>query len=143
MREMLRVELPWYLLDHDRDPAWRRKFCLYAYLHSARDWLIYIGKSDRQTVRQRLHGDHKAALFEFFWDKYGIDQVRVLQSDLVLEEGRRRSSDLRGLVESLLIMRLQPPGNIAYRASRPYRPGVGVKCTGDWPFKRSGFYDWT
>src|SRR6266568_8792055 len=139
---MLRVELPWYLLDHDRDPAWGRNFCLYAYLHSARDWLLYIGKSDRQTVRQRLHGDHKAALFEFSWDKYGIDQVRLLQSDLVLEEGRRRSSEVLSDVETLLIMRLQPPGNVASTRSRLYRPGLRVTCTGDWPFKRARFRDW-
>jgi len=140
--EILRVELPWYLLDHDRDQAWQANFCLYAYLHPERDWLLYVGKSDRQTVRQRLHGDHKAALFGFFWHRYGVDQVRVLQSDLVLEEGRRRSPELLGDVETLLIIRLQPPGNIANTRSRPYRPGLRVTCTGDWPFKRAGFHDW-
>ena len=143
MPDVFRVEIPWVALDDDRDPTWRENFCLYSYLHPERDWLLYIGKADYQSVRQRLHGDHKADLFDFFARRYGIDQVRVLQGDLVLEEGRRRSSDLLGLIESLLIMRLQPPGNVAYRASRPYRPGLRVKCTGDWPFKRSGFYDWT
>ncbi len=143
MPDLLRVEISWIALDDDRDPAWAADFCLYAYLHPDRDWLLYIGKADYQTVRQRLHGDHKADLFDFFARQYGIEQVRVLHGDLVLEEGRRRSSDLLGLVESLLIMRLQPPGNIAYTASRPYRPGLTVKCTGDWPFKRSGFHDWT
>jgi len=142
MPEILRVELPWYLIDHNRDAAWQANFCLYAYLHPEHDWLLYIGKSDRQTVRQRLHGAHKADLFEFFWRKYEIEQVRVLQSDLVLEEGRRRSSELLGIVESLLIMRLQPPGNWANTQSRSYRPGLRVKCTGDWPFKRTGFHDW-
>ncbi len=143
MPGLLRVEIPWVALDDDRDPAWTENFCLYAYLHPDRDWLLYVGKADYQTVRQRLHGDHKADVFDCFERRYGIDQVRVLQGDLVLEKGRRRSSDLLGLVESLLIMRLQPPGNVAYRASRPYRPGLRVKCTGDWPFKRSGFNDWT
>src|SRR6266851_7481948 len=138
---VLRVEVPWMALDDDRDPGWSANFCLYSYLHPERDWLLYIGKADQQTVRQRLHGDHKAEVFDFFEGEYGIEQVRVLQGDLVLEEGRRRSSDLLGLVESLLIMRLQPPGNVAYRESRPYRPGLRVKCTGDWPFRRSGFYD--
>src|SRR5437870_287002 len=142
MPEVLRVEIPWIALDDDRDPTWTKNFCLYAYLHPERDWLLYIGKSDYQTVRQRLHGDHKAALFDFFWRKYGIDNVRVLQSDLVLEEGRRRSSELLGDVETLLIMRLQPAGNVANTRSRLYRPGLRVRCTGDWPFKRGGFYDW-
>src|SRR5258708_31162234 len=99
MPEILRVELPWYSLDLDRDPAWQANFCPYAYLHPERDWLLYIGKSCCQTVRLRLHGDHKAALFGFFWHKYGIDQVRALQSDLVFEEDRR-SSELLGHIET-------------------------------------------
>jgi hypothetical protein len=142
MSSALRVEIRWVELEDERDPGWQANFCLYAYLHPERDWLLYIGKADLQTVRERLHGDHKAELFDFFWQRYGIDGVRVLQGDLVLEDGRRRSSELLGLVESLLIMRLQPPGNVANTRSRPYRPGLRVKCTGDWPFKRAGFHDW-
>jgi hypothetical protein len=137
------VEVAWVALDDDQDPAWGANFCLYAYLHPERDWLLYIGKADHQTVRQRLHGDHKADVFDFFERQYGIEQVRVLQGDLVPEEGRKRSSELLSLIESLLIIRLQPPGNVAYRESRPYRPGLQVKCTGHWPFKRAGFHDWT
>src|SRR5436309_2393381 len=110
MSSILRVEIPWVELEHHRDPAWRANFCLYAYLHPERDWLLYIGKADFQSVRQRLHGDHKAALFRFFWRDYGIEQVRVLQGDLVLDENRRRSSGLLGTVETLLIMRLLPSG---------------------------------
>ena len=142
MPPILRVELPWIELRDRRDPEWQADFCLYAYLHPERDWLLYIGKADYQTVRERMHGDHKADLFDFFWDRYGIDEVRVLQGDLVREDGGRRSSELLGLVESLLIMRRQPPGNIANTRSRAYRPGLRVRCTGDWPFKRAGFHDW-
>lgn len=96
-----------------------------------------------QTVRQRLHGDHKAELFDFVSQRYGIEAVRVLQGDLVLEDGRRRSSPLLADVKSLLIMRLQPSGNVANTCSRSYRPGLRVQCTGDWPFRRTGFHDWT
>ena len=39
--------------------------------------------------------------------------LKVIQGALLLEEGRRRSSELVADVESLLIIRLQPPGNIA------------------------------
>ena len=142
MAELLRVELPWVALDEDRHPAWQANFCLYAYLHPERDWLLYVGKADFQTVRQRLHGDHKAVLFDLFDRRYGIDQVRVLQSDIVPEDGRRRTSQLLALIETLLIMRLHPPGNLASTRSRAYRPGLRVYCTGDWPFKRTGFHDW-
>ena len=142
MPELLQVEVPWVALDDSRDPAWRANFCLYAYLHPERDWLLYVGKADYQTVRQRLHGDHKADLFDFLARRYGIDEVRVLQGDIIPEDGRRRSSQLLALVESLLIMRLQPPGNVASTRSRRYRPGLRVHCTGDWPFRRTGFHDW-
>ena len=142
MAEILRVEIPWYELNDDSDPAWRTNFCLYAYLHPDRNWLLYIGKADYQTLRQRLHGDHKAELFNYLCRTYDVNYLRILQGDLVLEAGRRRSSELLSLVESLLIMRLQPPGNIACTRSRAYRPGLRVRCTGDWPIKRAGFYDW-
>jgi len=142
LAEILRVEIPWYELDDDSDPAWRANFCLYAYLHPDRNWLLYIGKADYQSLRQRLHGEHKAYLFDYLCRRYDIDGFRILQGDLVLEQGRRRSCELLSLVESLLIMRLQPPGNVAFTRSRGYRPGLRVRCLGDWPIKRAGFYDW-
>jgi hypothetical protein len=142
MPRILRVEIPWVQLRQDREPLWQANLCLYAYLHPERDWLLYIGKADLQTVRQRLHGDHKDALFDFFWERYGIDEVRVLQGDLVLEDGRHRSAQLLADVETLLIIRLQPPGNVANTRSRTFRPGLRVRCTGEWPFRRAGFHDW-
>src|SRR5437773_1525541 len=126
MTSILLVEVSWTELDDNRHPYWRADFCLYGYLHPERNWLLYIGKADWQTVRRRLYGDHKAELFDYFRCRYGIDQVRVLQGDIVLEGGRRRSSQLLGLVESLLIMRLQPPGNVACTSSRHYRPALRV-----------------
>jgi len=68
-------------------------------------------------------------------------QVRVLHGEPVLKEDRRRSSELLGDVESLLITRLRPFGNIQSRGSRVMRPGLRVQCTGDWPFRRFRFYD--
>lgn len=79
MAESLRVEIPWYELDDDSDPAWRATFCLYAYLHPDRNWLLYIGKADYQTLRQRLHGGHKADLFNYLCRRYDIDCFRILQ----------------------------------------------------------------
>jgi hypothetical protein len=92
-------------------------------------------------VRRRLHGDHKSRLFSDIWKKYGLDQVRVLHGSLVTQEGRRRSSELLADVESLIIMRLKPFGNIQSTVSRIVRPGLRVHCTGDWPFRRLRFHD--
>ncbi len=134
------VEVLWSELE-DGDPLWSSSFCLYAYLHAQRDWLLYVGKADYSSVRQRLHGAHKEQLFDDIYRRYGTEQVRVLHGDLVLPAGRRRSSELLGDVESLLIMRLQPFGNIQSRRSRFERRGLRVHCVGDWPFKRFRFHD--
>ncbi len=114
---------------------------LYAYLHPTRDWLLYIGKADYSTISRRLHGEHKAQLFEEIWRAYGVDEVRFLHGGLELEEGFRRSSELLADVESLLIKRLQPLGNISTTRTRIARPGLRVHCEGDWPFKRKRFHD--
>jgi hypothetical protein len=60
---------------------------------------------------------------------------------LLLQAGRRRSSELLADVESLLIKRLQPLGNIQCTESRISRPGMRVRCSGEWLSKRAGFYD--
>src|SRR5260370_17340313 len=106
---MLRVEIPWVALDDHPDPAWSESFCLYTYLHPDRNWLFYIGKADYQTVRQRLHGDHKANLFEYLCRTYEVNYFRILQGHLVLQPGRRRSSALLSLFQSLLIITPHPP----------------------------------
>ncbi len=67
----------------------------------------------------------------------------MIQGELELEEDRRLSSQLLADVESLLVMRLQPPGNISSTRSRIYRPGMRVKCAGDWPHRRNAFHDWS
>jgi len=87
MPDVLRVEIPWVALDDDRDPTWRENFCVYSYLHPERDWLLYIGKADYQTVRQRLHGDHKADLFDFFARRYGMTKSAFCKVTLSSRKG--------------------------------------------------------
>lgn len=135
------IQVRWSYLTTDDDPRWSEEYCLYTYLHPRRDWLLYIGKADYSTVRRRFHGDHKDQLFRDIRHRYHVSEVRVLHGELVLEPGRRRSSELLSDVESLLIMRLQPFGNIASTQSRITRPGLRVSCRGAWPFKRARFHD--
>ena len=71
------IAVDWSFLADTRDELWRDSFCLYAYLHPTRDWLLYVGKADFGTVRSRLRGDHKAALFRDIRREYGVDDVRV------------------------------------------------------------------
>jgi hypothetical protein len=137
----MEVQLHWTELQRERNRLWSANYCLYGYLHSERDWLLYIGKAGGSTVRQRLSGDHKNRLFRDIRKEYGIEAVRVLVGVLELEPGRRRTSELLADVESLLIMRLQPYGNISVTLSRIARPGLRVHCIGAWPFKRASFRD--
>lgn len=135
------VTVHWTLLEAKRDTLWSESFCLYAYLHPDRNWLLYIGKADYSTVRARFHGDHKDQLFRDIRRRYRVDEVRVLHGELELQDGRRRSSELVADVETLLIMRLQPFGNIGNTRTRISRPGLRVFCVGEWPFTRARFHD--
>jgi hypothetical protein len=137
------VWVHWTKLASDDDPRWDEQYCLYAYLQPQRDRLLYIGKADYSTLRSRWHGEHKDELFEDIWGVYGIgeDEVRVLHGELELEEGYRRSSELLADVESLLIKRLQPFGNISATKTRIARLGLRVYCEGAWPFRRKRFHD--
>ncbi len=136
------VWVHWTQLDAD-DPLWDEQYCLYAYLQPQRDRLLYTGKADYSTLRSRWRGEHKDQLFEDIWRVYGTgeDEVRVVHGDLELEEGCRRSSELLADVESLLIKRLQPFGNISATRTRISRLGLRVYCEGDWPLKRRRFND--
>jgi hypothetical protein len=80
-------------------------------------------------------------LFRDIRKDYGIDGVRVFVGALELENGRYRTFELLADVESLLIMRLQPYGNISATMSRIARPNLRVHCIGAWPFARASFRD--
>lgn len=135
------VRVHWAQLQRERNRLWSANYCLYSYLHPERNWLLYLGKAGGSTVRQRLSGDHKHRLFRDIRKDYGIDGVRVFVGALELENGRYRTFELLADVESLLIMRLQPYGNISATMSRIARPNLRVHCIGAWPFARASFRD--
>ena len=134
------VEVEWTRLK-ERDPLWQDRLCLYAYSDARTKRILYLGKADYQSVRQRLHGQHKDEIFYYCERRLGVEELDCLHGQLWPEEGRRRSSQLLADVESLLIMRLQPPCNVACTQSRYMRLGLRVKCVGDWPHRRTGFHD--
>lgn len=136
----MQIQIDWTYLSEGH-PLWHDSYCLYAYLHGARDWLLYVGKADRSSVRSRMHGSHKRNLYDDIIMEYGVDTLRVMHGELCLPEGSRRSSALLSDVESLLIHRLDPFGNIQSTQSRIMRPGLRVECVGDWPFRRRRFHD--
>jgi|SRR5579859_4537101 len=133
------VQVHWTELKSQRNSLLDETLCLYAYLHLTRDWILYIGKADFQSVWQRMWGKHKEEIIRDIRREYGIPQVRVMHGHLKVA---RRTSELLSDVESLLINRIKPYGNQHYMDSRPTsRPGMVVECTGDWPMTRYRFID--
>lgn len=137
----MNVRIDWLELKRQTNRLWCANYCLYAYLHPRRNWLLYLGKVCGSTVRQRLQGGHKERLFRDIEREYGIEDFRVLVGALILEPGRRRTPEVIADVESLLIYRLKPYGNISATRSRISRLGLAISCTGVWPFVRAGFRD--
>jgi hypothetical protein len=115
---------------------------LYLYLAKRPQKILYIGKADRCSVRERLRGAHKAGIFDHIANEMKIKRIEILVGQLCLQVGNRFSRQLLGDVESLLIYRLKPPANSQNIFSRSItRSGLSIECTGSWPIKRSRFID--
>jgi hypothetical protein len=113
---------------------------LYAYLHPRTKHILYIGKADYCSVRERLRGQHKCSVAQFF-KKLKISRVYALVGVLYLPKGIRFSSALLSDIESLLISELQPYANVQCITSRICRPGLSVTCRGSWPSRKRHFAD--
>lgn len=114
---------------------------LYAYLDASTQKLLYIGKADYQTVRQRYNGEHKKAMFLDLLGGLESFRISVIVGEPVLETGRRLSSALLADIESLLIYRIKPPLNKQCIQSRICRAGMVITCGGEWPYRRMRFID--
>jgi hypothetical protein len=127
----------WRIASDDSD-LWDYVRALYAYFTADDKEILYIGKAARKTVRERSEKKD-------FWDalerERNIHEHVVRVGEIWLDEGRKLSRELLLDVESLLIRRLRPWGNIRSRSSRISRPGLRVRCEGDWPLERCEFYD--
>jgi hypothetical protein len=133
----MEVHLKWKRMN-SRSSDFNR--VLYSYVDHSDDQILYIGKADFCSVRQRMRGEHKRGLYEYF-DEINVKKFNVIIGEFYLEENRRLSQELISDSESLLIKRLQPPGNIMSRSSRIMRPGLKVLCFGNWPHHRANFFD--
>ena len=114
---------------------------LYAYLHPNTNEILYIGKADYCTVKERLFGAHKEEIFEEMVSNLEITELHAIVGVLYFPENRRYSSELLADIESLLIIQVQPPYNIHSRKSRISRPGLKARCIGEWPHEQEHFID--
>lgn len=138
----------WSSITDYSDPKWNFTRCLYAYVHPRTGEICYIGKSDGlySSVRARFDGRDKDRAFAVIQA-----QRRVSKYDLGVIVGiirhtgtdsNRLTTELLDDMESLLIWYISPVGNERNIFSRPCcRPGMTVKCSGEWPHPTSTFQD--
>lgn len=127
------VKVHWQPLgDFDKDEYWKYLRCLYAYTTVNTDEILYIGKAWRNTIHERWKAPDKEKLWRALEEQRQIHEHCIMFGNLELEEGRKFSSELLSDVESLLIAREQPWGNIQSKKSRISRRNLKVKCLGNW-----------
>jgi len=132
------IEIEWKTLLAD-SKEWHHTHVLYAYVHPDTGAILYVGMAWYRTVRQRLTDRDKQALFDFFWNELGLSGVDVRVGEVWMDG--RLTRQLLSDVESLLIKRLQPAGNIMCRSSRISRRGMRLECLNEWPHERTRFVD--
>lgn len=123
------------------DEGWNQSGCLYAYLAPQTREVLYIGKAWSVTVRARWNRSGKYAFWADLERERGIRKHYALFGEIELPRSRRLTRALLSDIESLLIQRLQPWGNIQSRLSRIARPGFVVGCVGEWPGGDTVFRD--
>ena len=142
---MITVTVKWQRIDDDDEAGlWNVSRGLYAYLDldgGDEEEILYIGKVDGTTVRRRWNRSGKQGFWDGLERERGIHSHGVIVGLIRLPEGRRLSREIICDVESLLIHRLCPWGNIQCRLSRISRPGLTVRCVGDWPPQQRVYVD--
>lgn len=137
------VVLCWHGADpkDTRHGPWQWSKCLYAYVHPADGGVLYVGKTDNLTVRQRFVSNFQRK-FHDLYARLGILKVDVIAAEIDLRCSARLTREWIDDLESLLIIRLQPPLNQSKKRSRGgTRPGTVVVCSGEWPLDQSRFID--
>ena len=126
------VIILWNPIGWDNDPKWHWKKVLYAYLSPGKDEILYIGKAYKNTVRERWRYSGKEGFWDDLESQRGISKHIVLVGEMKFVEGVYLTDQLLSDIESLLIKRVKPWGNIQSKALRISRPGLRVRCLGGW-----------
>src|SRR2546428_821392 len=124
------LEVEWRTLQEDDDPDWQSTRVLYAYFLARPVELLYVGKAWGTTISSRLTADDKRAFWRDFDRVYGKRDPSVMLGEVFLERGSRFTGQLLADIESLIIKREKPWGNIQSTRTRIARPGMRVRCTG-------------
>jgi len=89
-------------------------------------------KPSGQPSRQRWNRSAKSGFWDDIEREREIKKHVVIVGIFVLEPRRRLTDELIADVESLLVKRIKPWGNIQNRETRISRPGMQVICKGTW-----------
>lgn len=137
----MNIDVHWREIDGDRDEAWSWSPALYAYAHPSVDELLYVGKADgvSTTIRTRYSAPDKMSFWRDLESQRRIRSHVVLAGDIVFPG--RLTRELVADIESLLIKRIKPWGNIQATLSRSSRPGMTVHCHGEAWFHQRRFRD--
>jgi len=128
------VQINWYLESGENKLAAESR-CLYAYIDRRSNELVYIGKCWGTTVAERWNAPDKDETFDRIREA-GTPQkyIDVSVGLILLPEGSRISFELVVDLESLLIFKEEPCGNIQnVQSCGAARRGLRVACSGDWP----------
>ena len=138
------IQVVWQeLFPLSEDARWGYTNCLYAYISPRHNEILYIGKANGCSVRQRWNAsDKKINFWQPLEEQRGIYEHITLLGEIYLEIGRRFSRQLLSDIESLLIAYEQPWGNSKCRKSRISRPSMEIKCYGDWVGSRRRYIDY-
>lgn len=120
---------------------WMLRRGLYAYFDVDTSEMLYIGKVYGTSVRQRWCRSGKCDFWNALEMERGIYAHGIIVGEIELSMGNRLSKALTSDIESLLINRLQPWGNIQCRNSRITRAGLDVLCRGEWVAIQRRFID--
>jgi hypothetical protein len=115
--------------------------CLYALFHPVADTLLYIGMAGCSTVRQRLLCPSKDRMWQYIEREHGVAICRTFVAYVELKKNKRLSLPLLRSIEGQLIQALDPCANIQGTQSRRSRPGLCVRCKGDWLVPAQYFFD--
>ncbi len=127
------IEVCWAAIDGDDDATWDQTRVLYAYLAPGDQEILYIGKADGTTVRERWNWSAKKEFWMALERERGIKCPVVIVGEIYSDEDVRLTRELLADIESLLIIKEAPWGNVQSTQSRISRPGLRVECSGNWP----------
>src|SRR5690349_14426481 len=101
---------------------------LYAYLAPRAAEILYIGKADRCTVRERWR--EKKQFWTDLEREHNIKSHRLIVAEWDIPADCRMTRQLLGDSESLLIHQVKPWGNIQAQSSRIQRTRLSVMVLG-------------